>query len=486
MDKKDIRCRYAPSPTGFLHIGGARTALFNFLFAKHNHGQFIVRIEDTDVARNVEGGIASQLNNLKWMGIIPDESILNPGKYGPYIQSKKLEKYQSLANQLLKENKAYYCFCNEKELEEQRQLALATHQTPKYNRKCLNLTESEIKNKLAQNIPHVIRLKMPDNRTYEWDDLIRGHLSVPSSALTDPVILKSNGIPMYNFAVVVDDHDMQISHVLRGEEHISNTPYQLAIAEALGYDDEIQYGHLSIITDETGKKLSKRNKDLKQFIEDYRNLGIPSNALNNFLALLGWTNKHGGEIAYDLNDLIKAFDINNVSKAPAFFDIKKLYWVSGQHIRHMDEKTYLEFVKPFLTINCENYTSIDKVDLLLLTFKNQISYAQEINDLIKSTFDQQNIQHLPKDLIDFIHLDSSKQVISRFKEKLLNIDTLNLENSTIIINEIKQTLPNIKGRELYLPLRIATIGLEHGPEMNKIMTIVGKTQILKNIKILEA
>lgn len=484
MDKQTLRCRYAPSPTGYLHIGGARTALFNYLFAKHNHGTFIVRIEDTDTTRNVPGGIDSQLNNLKWMNINPDESILNPGEYGPYIQTEKIEKYQQLAQQLVNENKAYYCFCDEKELEEQRVLAIANHQTPKYNRKCLNLTPEEIQQRLAAGIPHVIRLKMPDEYTFEWDDMIRGHLAVPSSALTDPVLLKSNGIPMYNFAVVIDDHDMCITHVLRGEEHISNTPYQMAIAQALEYTDNVQYGHLSIITDETGKKLSKRNKELKQFIEDYRNMGIPPMALNNFLALLGWTNKKGGEIIYSLNELVQAFDIKNVSKAPAFFDIKKLYWVSGQHIRHMDDQIYLDFIKEFVDVDLNKFTDKKHHQLLLLTFKNQISYGKEINNLIQTTFDISNIKHLSKELKKFIDTDSSKAVINLLKKKLTKIDHLTLTNSTSLINEIKDELPDIKGKNLFLPLRVVTIGLEHGPEMNKILTIVGKEQILKNIKFL--
>ena len=209
-----VRTRYAPSPTGYFHIGGARTALFNYLYAKHMGGEFIVRIEDTDIERNVEGGIESQLNNLKWLHLNPDESILNPGQYGPYIQSQKLEHYKKLAYKLLEEGKAYRCFCDEKDLEEQREIALKNHQTPKYSRKCLHLSEEEIQQKLAAKIPYVIRLKMKDNVNIEWDDLVRGHMCVPTSALTDPVILKSNNYPMYNFAVVIDDYDMKITHVL--------------------------------------------------------------------------------------------------------------------------------------------------------------------------------------------------------------------------------------------------------------------------------
>jgi glutamyl-tRNA synthetase len=222
------------------------------------------------------------------MNIKPDESLINPGKYGPYKQTDKLLRYKELAYKLLKEGKCYYCFCTEEMLNEQRQNAIKKHLTPKYNRRCLNLSKQEIENNLKNNVPFTIRLKIEDNKLIEWDDLIRGHVAVPTNSLTDPVILKSNNYPMYNFSVVIDDYDMRISHVLRGEEHLSNTPYQIAIRNALGMNDyEIKYGHLSVIVDETGKKLSKRNTKLIQFIEDYRNMGIPHEALVNFLALLG-------------------------------------------------------------------------------------------------------------------------------------------------------------------------------------------------------
>ena len=221
------------------------------------------------------------------MGLTPDESIKNPKEHGPYIQSQKLDRYKFLANQLLNEKKAYYCFCTESELKNERENALKNHLTPKYSRKCLHLSQEQIHQNLQKNIPFTIRLKIDDNITYTWNDIVRGKIEVPSSAMTDPVILKSNGIAMYNFAVVIDDYDMEITHVLRGEEHISNTPYQLAIKKALNFNNDIQYGHLSIVIDKTGKKLSKRNSTLKQFIEDYKNMGFIPSAIDNFLALLG-------------------------------------------------------------------------------------------------------------------------------------------------------------------------------------------------------
>ena len=481
MEKIKIRTRYAPSPTGYFHIGGARTALFNYLYAKHMNGDFIVRIEDTDIERNVKGGIESQLENLDWLHLTPDESHLNPKQYGPYIQSQKLKRYQELALKLVKENKAYYCFCTPEELEADRQLAMQNHQTPKYNRRCLKLLENEIKEKLKTNPKAAIRLKMKDNINIEWDDLVRGHMSVPTSALTDPVILKSNGYPMYNFAVVVDDYDMKITHILRGEEHLSNTPYQIAIKNALGFDNQdVKYGHLSIIVDETGKKLSKRNKELKQFIEDYRNMGVVPEALCNFLGLLGWSPKSNKEIL-SLVELIKEFDFDRISKAPAFFDFKKLLWVSNQYIKVMPNDKYLNFVKKYLIIDLSKICNSKHYDLLLSMFHPQLQYGQQINELINDLFNNIDKKELSADLKQFIKKESSVKVLSNFRKQLNNINELDLENSMQIINNIKTT-ENIKGKELFLPIRIACIYKEHGPEINKTMTIIGKDKILQNIK----
>ncbi len=473
-----VRTRYAPSPTGFFHIGGARTALFNYLYAKHCGGDFIVRIEDTDQERNVEGGIDSQLNNLEWLKIKYDESIRNPGEYGPYIQTQKLARYQELANKLVQEGKAYYCFCTKEELEEQRKISLENNQTPKYNRKCLHLTKEEIQSKLSSGIPHVIRLKMPDGINIEWNDLVRGHMSVPTSALTDPVILKSNGIPMYNFAVVVDDYDMEITHVLRGEEHLSNTPYQIAIKKALGFDSQsIEYGHLSIIIDETGKKLSKRNKTLKQFIEDYKTMGFLPEAITNFLSLLGWSSKSNREIL-SLEETAKEFDFNRISKAPAFFDFKKMLWISNSYFKKMSDDEYLKFVKDFVTTDPKIFP--EHFSDVLLTFKQQISYAQEIDQLIKETF-LDDISTISNELVEVTKTDYFKKCVSVFRDEISRLDKITFENAANIVQNVKEK-SGLKGKELFLPMRIATIGKEHGPEMNKILTIVGKEKILSNIE----
>ena len=477
-----VRTRYAPSPTGYFHIGGARTALFNFLFAKHKKGSFILRIEDTDIDRNVEGGIESQINYIDWMGFSPDESPLKQGNFGPYQQTLKLDKYKLLANKLLEEKKAYRCFCSKSDLDKQREECEKNHQTPKYNRHCLYLSDKQIEENLRNNIPFTIRLKIDEGQEYSWNDLIRGKITIPGSAMTDPVILKSNGIAMYNFAVVIDDYDMQISHVLRGEEHISNTPYQIAIKKALGYDNQqIEYGHLSIIINDEGKKLSKRDTNLKQFISDYQMMGYLPIAIVNFLCLLGWSPSNNIEIM-NLDEMISNFNINDLSKSPAKFDVEKMNWIANQHFKKMNDDEYLKFVKKFVNSNNEIY--LKHQDEVLLLFKNQISYAMQLDELINDLFSDKKIS------------DESRKEIIQQKDNFLKIGQLlissfnslnhfDLETIKNVIEQIKNQT-NLKGKDLFMPIRILATKKTHGPELAKTLFLFGKEKIIDNInKVLE-
>lgn len=475
-----VRARYAPSPTGYFHIGGARTAIFNYLFAKHNYGDFIVRIEDTDINRSVDKGIESQLDNLEWLNIIPDESLRNPKEFGPYVQTDKLPRYQLLVQTLLDEGKAYFCFCDEEKLENDRQLALSNHQTPRYSRTCLNYNKAQVDELIASGKPKVVRLKIDDDKEYIWNDLIRGQIIVPGTAMTDPVILKSNGIPMYNFAVVVDDYDMLISHVLRGEEHISNTPYQIAIRDALNFNNGIQYGHLSVIIDETGKKLSKRNKEMKQFIEDYKTMGFLPEAVFNFLGLLSWSSPNNEEILSQ-EQFIQLFDIARLSKSPTFFDYKKMLWIGNEYFKKMDDASYIQFVKPFVKLDLSDFL-LSNFGTLVLLFKNQISYADELNNLISEQFlvESMEINFEAKQI-----LDANQDVIVSLKNELLKIQDWNIDNINLAINNVKNST-NKKGKDLFMPIRIVSTGLMHGPEIAKVLYFVQAKRILNNIdKILK-
>lgn len=474
---KIIRTRYAPSPTGLFHIGGARTALFNYLFAKKYNGDFIVRIEDTDIERNVEGGAESQLNNLKWLKIFPDESLLNPGNYGPYIQTEKLKRYQELALKLLEEGKAYRCFCTPDKLKEDREKAKDNKQTPKYNKTCLHLSKSQIEENLKNNVPYSIRLNIQENETFTWNDIVRGEITVPASALTDPVILKSNNIPMYNFAVVIDDHDMKISHVIRGEEHISNTPYQLAIKKALDFNNDIAFGHLSVIVDESGKKLSKRNIELKQFIEDYKNMGFLPESIVNFMYLLGMPPHDTNEI-FDMTTSIRNFDINKVSKSATMFDFKKMEWISSEHFKLLSDSAFVSFVLPFIDIKFNDLE--EKKSQIILLFKNQINYAKQLNDLIFENFlEEKNIKEVCK--LKPLKDAKIKELIDLYILKIEETLDWNTDNIQTIINDIK-TETGRTGKNLFMPIRILSTHREHGPELAKILVIFGKDKVLENVK----
>ncbi len=344
-----IRVRYAPSPTGLLHIGNARTALFNYLYARHHGGDFIIRIEDTDRKRHVEDGERSQLDNLRWLGIDWDES---PETHEKYRQSERLSLYQTYIDALLASGKAYKSYKTEEEIAADREAQEAKGLPPVYISEYAGLTESEIAAYIAEReangIEPTVRIKVPEGSIYKWHDIVKGDIEFEGKNIGgDWVIQKRDGYPTYNFAVVVDDHDMQISHVIRGDDHIANTPKQLMIYEALGWDAP-EFGHMTlIINSETGKKLSKRDTNTLQFIEDYRKKGYLPEAVFNFIALLGW-NPGGEEEIFSQTQLIDLFDENRLSKSPAAFDQKKLDWLDNDYIKHADLDKIFDMAKPFL------------------------------------------------------------------------------------------------------------------------------------------
>ncbi|WP_029905588.1 glutamate--tRNA ligase [Mycoplasmopsis opalescens] len=459
-----IRTRYAPSPTGYLHIGGARTALFSYLFAKHYNGDFVFRLEDTDVKRNVVDGEKSQLENLAWLGIIPDESPFKPNKEcGKYRQSEKLDRYKEIAYSLVEKGLAYKAYDNEAELEmqhaESEKKGIVAF---KYDRNWLKLSEDE-KLKRDEKGLFSIRFAMPKNENLAWKDLVRGDISFNSSDIGDWVIMKSDGYPTYNFAVVIDDHDMSISHVLRGEEHITNTPKQLVIYNALCWKTP-EFGHLTVITNMEGKKLSKRDTSTKQFIEDYRNEGYVPEALFNFLTLLGWTEKSGKEIMSH-DEIIKAFDPERLSKSPSKFDIQKMDWFSKKYFQNICTTELLE--KLSLEDNEWSRLFVDTYKVSCTTFnelkKNLNIYTQTKQELTLT---------IPQENIDVIH-EFIKQ---------LDKNEFAIEGIQNAINETK-TATNKAGKNLFMPIRIATTYEEHGPELAKAIYLFGKNLVSKRLEV---
>ncbi|MDD6407167.1 MAG: glutamate--tRNA ligase, partial [Lactobacillus equicursoris] len=429
MANKKIRVRYAPSPTGHLHIGNARTALFNYLFARHNKGTLVLRIEDTDTARNVEGGAESQIENLHWLGIDWDEGPDVGGDYGPYKQSERKDIYQKYIDQLLEEGKAYYSFETEEELEAQREEQRAMGIAPHYVYEYEGMTADEIaksqEEARAKGLKPVVRIHIPEGVTYEWDDIVKGHLSFESDTIGgDFVIQKRDGMPTYNFAVVIDDHLMEISHVLRGDDHISNTPKQLCVYEALGWEAPV-FGHMTlIINSATGKKLSKRDESVLQFIEQYRELGFLPEAMFNFITLLGWSPVGESEI-FSKREFIKQFDPARLSKSPAAFDQKKLDWVNNQYMKTADRDELLDLSlhnlqEAGLVEASPEPGKMEWVRQLVNMYANQMSYTKQIVDLSKIFFTE--AKYLTDEEIDEIKKDEARPAIENFRSQLEKLD----------------------------------------------------------------
>lgn len=478
-----IRVRYAPSPTGHLHIGNARTALFNYLFARHNDGEFIIRIEDTDLKRNIEDGEKSQLENLAWLGIDWDESPANPGEFGPYRQSERREIYQPLIDQLLASNLAYKCYCTPEELEAEREAQRARGEMPHYGGKCANLTPEQQAEKEAQGLEPVIRFRVPRNTSFAFDDMVKGEISFESDNVGgDFVIQKRDGMPTYNFAVAVDDHFMKITHVLRGDDHIANTPKQLMIYDAFGWTRPT-FGHMTlIINSETGKKLSKRDESILQFIEQYRELGYLPEAMFNFITLLGWSPVGEDEI-FSQEELIKLFDTKRLSKSPAAFDPKKLEWVNNHYIKAMDLDKLTEMCLPFLIKAGkveENPTPERKdwVKRVVSLYQPQMSYTAEITEVSNLFFEEHPV--LDDAAKEVLAEEDVPTVLKAFKAQLEAMETVDAANVLAAIKAVQKET-GVKGKKLWMPIRVAVSGVTHGPELPETVELLGKEKALAHL-----
>jgi glutamyl-tRNA synthetase len=436
---KKVRVRYAPSPTGLLHIGNARSALFNYLFARAHEGDFIIRIEDTDQARNVEGGEQSQLHHLGWLGLEWDESPDKGGKYSPYRQMERLEHYRNYANQLLERGYAY------KEYRE-------------------------------NSDQYAIRFKVPENKIYQFDDIVRGHLSFHSKDVEDWIIMKDSGIPTYNFAVVIDDYLMEISHVLRGEEHITNTPKQMMVYEALGLEPP-QFGHMTIIVNEQKKKLSKRDQNVIQFISEYESMGYLPEAMFNFISLLGWSPSINEEIL-SKDEIIAQFDAKRLSKAPAMFDKEKLAYINSRYIKKLSVEELSKMSKPFLLKANIEIKSDEWLNLLVGIFQDRMSHIGQITELYHTFFEQ--AFELNEEQLQFLNENNSLMLIETFHEILESSDF----ETTTIEQAIKTAgqATNTKGKPLFMGLRIATTAETHGPSLPVSLALLGKARVLERLQ----
>lgn len=476
-----VRVRYAPSPTGHLHIGNARTALFNYLFARNQGGKFIIRIEDTDQKRNIEGGEESQLKYLSWLGIDWDESVDKDGGYGPYRQSERLEIYQKYAEQLLEKGLAYKCYCTEEELEAER-MAAGDKQYAGYSGKCRHLTEAEKEQLEKEGRKPSIRFHVPEGKVYSFDDLVKGTVSFESEDVgADFVIMKKDGTPTYNFAVVIDDHLMEITHVLRGDDHISNTPKQLMIYEALGFEPPI-FGHMSLIVNENHKKLSKRDETIIQFIEQYADLGYLPEAMFNFIALLGWSPGKEGEI-FSKEELIEIFDADRLSKSPAVFDKQKLTWMNNQYMKNLHIDKLVEISLPHLIKAGRISENPSEEELqwakdLIGLYQEQMSYGAEIVELSEMFFKEEFT--LDEDAKEVLEGEEVSAVLKSFLEEAEKLEAFTAEEIKKAIKTVQKSTGQ-KGKKLFMPIRVATTGQTHGRDLPQTIALLGKEKIIDRL-----
>ncbi|MGL4383120.1 MAG: glutamate--tRNA ligase [Bacilli bacterium] len=476
--KEKVRVRYAPSPTGHLHIGGARTALFNYLFAKHNDGSFIFRLEDTDIERNIEGGEASQLNNLEWLGIIPDESPLNPGAFGPYRQMERLTLYQEYAKKLIETGHAYECYCSSEELEasrlKQEQAGIFSF---RYDKKCTHLTQAKREEYIKEGRKPSIRFNVQPDSIYQWQDLVRQEVSFEGKDISDWVILKSSSIPTYNFAVVIDDYTMEISHIFRGEEHISNTPKQLMVYEALDIKPPL-FGHLTLIVNEERKKLSKRDETIMQFISQYKEQGYLPDAMFNFFSLLGWSPEVEEEI-FTKQEIIEMFDINRLSKSPSMYDKAKLHWVENVYIKKLNQEEYYNLCYPFLE---KAYDLNDKdqswITTLIELYQPQLNYGQEIVSLVAPFFQPFSLN---EEGVAFLKEVNAIELFEHAITAFSQLEEFNAVTTKQVINNLGKELDR-KGKTLFMPIRLGITGNMKGVDLQTTIELIGQEQVINNLK----
>lgn len=469
-----VRTRYAPSPTGFMHIGNLRTAIFEYLLAKKYNGDFILRIEDTDQEREVEGAIDFIYNTLDLCGFKIDEGPNNEGNFGPYIQSKRKDIYKEYALKLVEMGKAYYCFCSEEELTKMREKADARKKPFLYDGRCSRLSKEKIEENLKNNVPYVIRQKMPKEGVTIVEDLIYGKVKIDNSILDDQILLKSDGFPTYNFANVIDDHLMEITHVIRGKEYLDQTAKYNLLYEAFGWEKPT-YIHVAMVLGEDGNKLSKRNGDAS-FMDLY-NEGYLPEAIVNYLSLLGWSPETNQEV-FSMEELISNFNEERISKSSSQYDVKKLKWFNHQYINKMDDEKYLSWIKKYFSNECDK--SEEWLNHLLLIYKSHLNYGKEINELTSSFFNKEFV--IDAEAKEFMESDEViPKVVEVFKEEIKSTSNWSVETLQEVINNVKEKA-GVKGKLLFMPIRIAASGIMHGPELADTLYLIGKEEILNRLK----
>jgi len=469
--------RFAPSPTGYLHIGGLRTALYNYLFARNHNGKIILRIEDTDRKRFVEGAVENLLQTLKWVGLEFDEGPENDGGKGPYFQSQRLNIYKNHAEELIKEGKAYYCFCSPERLSELRE-EQQKQKLPQsmYDKHCLHLSSEKIKDNLDAGIPKIVRLKVEPGKKIIFTDVIRDTVEFESSNVDDQVIIKSDGYPTYHLANVVDDHLMGITHVIRGEEWLSSTPKHILLYDYFGWDKPV-FAHLPLLLNPDKSKLSKRQGDVA--VEDYRDKGYLKEALLNFVAFLGWNPGDESEVL-SLNELIQKFSLERVHKSGAVFNLEKLTWLNEEHLRNKDNNEIL--LKLRVELANSEYKEDTFTDEYLLNIievmKPRVSFIKEF--ITKCPYFYYEPVNYDESVIKKRWKEDTPEQLSRLRDKIVQLENPGKEDFESALTETAQELQIGKGKLIH-PIRLAVSGAGEGPGVYDLLSILGKDECVKRI-----
>lgn len=483
-----VRVRFAPSPTGFVHIGSLRTALYNYLYAKKNGGKYILRVEDTDQNRYVEGAIENMLGAMSWAKVEHDEGVViskdghlvQRGDFGPYIQSERLSIYKEYIEKLIEKGHAYYCFCSKERIDQVREEQKSQGLTQRYDGFCRSLSKEEVQAKIGSGESYVVRLKLPENKDIAFDDVIRGNVVVNTNDMDDQVLIKSDGFPTYHFAVVVDDYLMGITHVIRGEEWLISTPKHVYTFEAFGWEAP-KYAHLPNILNSDKKKLSKRQGDVA--VEDFLQKGYLAEALVNYIALLGWSPEDNQEI-FSLEELEQKFSLDRVSKAGGVFDINKLNWVNSHYIKEKPLEEITDLAIPYLVKS--GYIKEDEVESKYDWLKDIVSVLRvnlnnlsEISEKVDLFFNAE-FQLEDAEAVEVLEDEQVPQLISVFINKIEKLDSIDEDSVKSLLKEIQKET-GLKGPKLFKPIRVAVTGKAHGPDLPLVMKILGKQNILSRI-----
>ncbi len=471
-----VRVRFAPSPTGYVHVGNARTALFNWLFARHHGGVYVLRIEDTDAERSTPEYERQLLEDLRWFGLDWDEGPDKGGAFGPYRQSERSAIYAQYAEKLIGQGDAYYCFCAAEQLEAERQEALKAGRQPRYSGRCRKLTAEEVSRRRVAGEPAAVRLKIVES-SFFWNDRVHGPTTISSEVIGDPILVRSEGLPAYNYAVVIDDHLMEITHVIRGDDHISNTPRQLALYRALGWEPP-EFAHLSTILGSDRTRLSKRHGATS--MESFRAMGILPEALRNYLLLLGWSASDGKTEKLSTQEMIAQFSLDRITKSPAVFDQKKLEWLNAEYLFALPTGERVEYFEKMVTdklTHGEKYLAEDEVgiakklidEILVVIFESKNKAS--LDNLFRLIFDYDGVSVVCHESTQRMLEDPiAREILGEFTRQVVAEPILRFPRFQEMIRSVGEKT-GTKGRQVFHPVRIALTGEESGPELKNLIPI---------------